>query len=200
MATHDSSKIINKVIYDGDVLIDLTSDTITAADVINSKTFHLADGTTGTGSCTYDADTSDATATAAEILDTKTAYKNGSKITGTMANRGGNNVTVTGLSGTTIPAGYYDGSGKAIVDSTSASNLTATNIRNGVTILGIEGTLSAEDALTVGAISATPTTSEQVITAASESLDYITQVTVAAIPYSESSNAAGGYTATIAGS
>ena len=197
MSQHDSSNVINKVIYDGDVLIDLTNDTITAADVINSKTFHKADGTTGTGSCTYDADTKDATANAAEILSTKTAYKNGAKVTGTMANRGATNVTVNSLSGTTISSGYYDGSGKAQIDTTSASNLTANNIRNGVTILGIEGTLSAEDALTVGAISATPSTSQQVITAASESYDYITQVTVAAIPYTETVNGASGYTATI---
>ena len=197
MSQHDSSNVINKVIYDGDVLIDLTNDTITAADVINSKTFHKADGTTGTGSCTYDADTKDATANAAEILSTKTAYKNGAKVTGTMTNRGAANVTVSNLTGTTISSGYYDGSGKALIDTTSASNLTANNIRNGVTILGIEGTLSAEDALTVGAISATPSTSQQVITAASESYDYITQVTVAAIPYTETENAASGYTATI---
>ena len=197
MSQHDTNNIINKVIYDGDVLIDLTNDTITAADVINSKTFHKADGTTGTGSCTFDADTSDATAQAAEILDTKTAYKNGSKVTGSMPNNGGNNVTVTDKSGTTIPAGYYDGSGKAVIDSTSATNLVSTNIRNGVTILGVEGSMDAEADLTVGAISVTPTSSQQVVTAASESLDYITQVTVAAIPYSESSNAAGGYTATI---
>ena len=197
MAQHDTTKIINKVIYDGDVLIDLTSDTITAADVINSKTFHLASGATATGTCTYDADTSDATASAAEILNTKTAYKNGAKVTGTMPNRAGANVTVNSKTGTTIQTGFYDGSGKAVIDSTSASNLVANNIRNGVTILGVEGTLSAEDALTVGAVSATPTTSEQVITAASESLDYITQVTVAAIPYTETQNASNGYTATI---
>ena len=197
MSQHDSSNIINKVIYDGDVLIDLTNDTITVADVINSKTFHLASGATATGSCTYDADTKDATANAAEILSGKTAYKNGAKVTGSMANRGGNNIIVSSIAGTTIASGYYDGSGKAAIDSTSASNLTATNIRSGITILGVEGTLSAEDELTVGAVSVTPTTSQQVITAASENLDYITQVTVAAIPYNETTNAAGGYTATI---
>lgn len=197
MAQHDSTKIINKVIYDGDVLIDLTSDTITAADVINSKSFHLASGVTATGTCTYDADTSDATASAAEILATKTAYKNGSKVTGTMPNRGGNNITVNSKSGANIPTGFYDGSGKAIIDSTSSSNLVANNIRNGVTILGVEGTLSPEDQLAVGPISATPTTSEQVITAASKELDYITQATVAAIPYTETQNASNGYTATI---
>lgn len=197
MGQHDSLNIINKVVYDGDVLIDLTSDTITAADVINSKSFHKSDGTIGTGTCTYDADTSDATANASEILATKTAYKNGSKITGSMANRGGANVSITDLNGTTISSGFYDGSGKASIDSTSASNLTANNIRNGVTILGVEGSMSPEDELTVGAVSATPSTIQQIITAASENYDYITQVTVGAIPYTETANAANGYTATI---
>jgi len=197
MAKHDQSNVINKVVYDGDVLIDLTGDTITAADVINGKTFHLASGATATGTCTYDADTSDATVQAAEMLAGKTGYKNGAKVTGTMPNNGGNNVTVSTIAGTTIPMGYYDGSGKASVDASSASNIVAGNIRNGVTILGVTGTLSAEDALNVGPVSATPTTSQQVITAASADLDYITQVTVAAIPYNETTNAAGGYTATI---
>lgn len=197
MAQHDTSKIISKVVYDGETLIDLTNDTITASDVINSKTFHLSDGTTGTGTCTYDADTSDATATAAEILASKTAYKNGTKLTGTMTNKGGANVTVTSKAGTTIPSGYYDGSGKAVIDSTSATNLVAGNIKNGITILGVEGTLTPESQIEVGPATATPTTSQQVITAASLSYDYITQVTVAPIPYSEALNGSGGYTATI---
>jgi len=40
---------INKVVYDGDTLIDLTNDTATASDVASGKTFHLADGTIATG-------------------------------------------------------------------------------------------------------------------------------------------------------
>lgn len=40
---------VNKVIYDGNVLIDLTSDTVTADDVMAGETFHNADGTTGVG-------------------------------------------------------------------------------------------------------------------------------------------------------
>lgn len=197
MSQHDPTKIISKVVYDGDVLIDLSNDTITPSDVINSKTFHKADGTTGTGTCTFDADTSDATATAAEILATKTAYKNGQKITGEMPNNGGANVTVTGKAGNTIPSGYYDGSGKAVLDSTSATNLVAGNIKDGITILGVLGTLTPESQIDVGPATATPTTSQQVITASSLNYDYITQVTVAAIPYSEAVNSSGGYTATI---
>lgn len=192
-----NNQYVNKVVYDNDVLIDLTGDTAVAADVLSGKYFHLASGQRVQGSCDYDSDTTDANAAAGEILSGKTAYVNKNKVTGSMTNNGSNNVTVTGLSGASIPAGYYDGSGKAVLDSTSATNLSANNIRQGVTILGVEGSLSPEDDLTVGAISATPTSSQQVITAASQSLDYITQVTVAAIPYTETDNQQGGKTVVI---
>lgn len=187
----------NKVVYNGDVLIDLTQDSVDAAHLLSGYTAHAKSGAPITGTCTFDADTTDADATRAEILNGKTAYVNGVKLTGSMPNNGSNNVTVGGASGQTIPAGYYDGSGKAVIDSTSASALKANNIRQGVTILGVEGTLSAEDGLNVGPIEATPKATAQTITAASENLDYITQVTVAAIPYTESDNSAGGVTVEI---
>lgn len=195
-----NNQYVNKVVYDGDTLIDLTSDTVDASHLLKNYTAHDKSGATITGQCEFDAKTTDATASAGEILATKTAYVNGSKVTGNMANNGANNVTVTSKSGTSIPAGYYDGSGKAQIDSTSATNLVATNIRDGVTILGVQGTLSAEDGLTVGAINATPSSSQQVITAASQELDYITQVTVAPVPYTETDNAQGGKTVVILGS
>lgn len=192
-----TNQYVNKVVYDGNTLIDLTSDTVDASHLLKNYTAHDRSGATITGSCEYDTKTTDANAVASEILSGKTAYVNKVKVTGSMTNNGSNNVTVTGTSGNTIPAGYYDGSGKAVIDSTSSTNLTANNIRQGVTILGVEGTLSSEDSLTVGAISVTPSSSQQIITAASEDLDYITQVTVAAIPYTESDNQQGGKTVTI---
>lgn len=192
-----TNQYVNKVVYDGNTLIDLTTDTAVATDVLTGKFFHLASGQRVEGTCAFDSDTTDANATAGEILSGKTAYVNKNKVTGTMANRGSNNITVTNTSGATIPAGYYDGSGKAVIDTTSASALTANNIRQGVTILGVEGTLSAEDGLTVGPVTATPTSSSQTITAASQDLDYITQVTVNAIPYTETDNAQGGKLVTI---
>ena len=190
---------VNKVIYGGETLIDLTGDTAVATDVLSGKKFHLKSGAPATGSCTYDADTRDATAGAAEILATKTAYVNASKVTGTMPNRGGNNVTVTDKTGTTIPAGYYDGSGKAQIDSTSATNLVASNVREGVTILGIEGTMSGSEDMHAQAKTATPATTQQVITPDSPDYNCLSQVTVAAIPVTRTDNAAGGVTVTIAG-
>ena len=195
-----NNQYVNKVVYDGDTLIDLTSDTVAAAYLLKNYTAHDKSGAPITGSCEYDSKTTDANATASEILSGKTAYVNKTKITGSMTNNGANNVTVSSTSGTSIPAGFYDGSGKAVLDSTSVTNLVATNIRDGVVICGVEGSLSPEDDLTVGPISATPTSSQQVITAASQSLDYITQVTVAAIPYTETDNQQGGKTVVIAGS
>lgn len=61
-----------------------------------------------TGSVQEKINTSDATATAESILDTKTAYVNDLKITGTMSNNGELTYTPT-LNGQTIPQGYTSG-------------------------------------------------------------------------------------------
>lgn len=79
---------INKIIYGGNTLLDLTSDTADESTVINGATFHKSDGTKSTGTCTFDSDTSDATVQVAEMLINKTAYARGSKMTGTMPNNG----------------------------------------------------------------------------------------------------------------
>ncbi|MBO6270825.1 MAG: hypothetical protein J6N19_16985 [Clostridium sp.] len=190
---------VNKVIYGGQTLIDLTGDDVTASDVLSGKKFHLPSGAQGTGSCTYDANTSDATAVAAEILTGKTAYKNGSKLTGTMPNRGSVAGTISAKAGKyTIPQGYHDGSGSVQIASTEQAKLIPTNIREGVTVLGVEGTMSGSEGVKATSVNVTPYTTAQTIVP-SDLGDYnsITQVNVSAIAYTETDNAAGGKTVTI---
>lgn len=189
--------VINKVIYDGNTLIDLTADTVEQAYVLDGYTFHDKSGAILTGSCDYDADTSDATAQASEILATKTAYVNGAKVTGSMTNNGAvSGVITTKSQEYTVPTGFHDGSGKVKIDTTEQGKIIAGNIKSGVTILGVTGDYSGEAISVESNKNATPTSSQQIITP-STGYDYLAQVTVAAIPYTESLNAAGGYTATI---
>lgn len=195
------NQYVNKVIYGGNTLIDLTGDTATASDVLSGKKFHDKSGASVTGTCAYDADTSDATATAAEILATKTAYVNGTKITGSMVNRG----SVTGTISTkteqyTIPIGYHDGSGKVGISLAEQQKIIAQNIRQGVTLLGIEGSMSGSEDVHAQAKTVTPAVTAQTVLPDSPDYNYLTQVTVAAIPYTETDNASGGKTVTIAGS
>ena len=194
-----SNQYVNKVIYGNTTLIDLTSDDVTASDVLSGKKFHLPSGAAETGSCTYVAYTSDATASASEILATKTAYKNGSKLTGTMTNRG----SVTGTISTkaqeyTIQQGYHDGTGKVAISSTEQAKVVAGNIKNGVEILGVTGTYTGSELIRATTKSATPyTTAKTYLPSGDGNYDYYTQVTVAAIAYSEVDNNAGGKTVTI---
>jgi hypothetical protein len=193
-----NNQYINKVVYGGNTLIDISTDDVKASDVLSGIKFHLPSGASGTGTCTYDADTSDATAVAAEILLGKTAYKNGAKLTGTMPNNGGTNVVVSTVAGTSIPQGYSDGSAKAVIDSASIAALIAANVRENITILGVTGTMSGSEDIHAQAKTVTPSTSQQIITPDSPTYNYLSQVTVAAIPYTETDNAAGGKTVTIA--
>lgn len=192
-----ANQYVNKVIYGGNTLIDISADTVEANKLAYGITAHDKSGAPITGTNTYDADTSDANATAAEILATKTAYVNGVKLTGTMPNRGAVTGTIeTFAQGYTIPQGYHDGSGTVNLNASDLAKVTnPANIKAGVEIGGITGTYSGE-AISVQSRTATPSTSQQVITPQS-GYDYLSQVTVLAIPYVETDNAAGGKTVTI---
>lgn len=194
-----SEKTISKVVYGGKTLIDLTADTVTADKILKGATAHDKSGAAIVGACTFNADTSDATATGAEILSGKTAYVNGVKVTGEMRNNGAVNGVISKKADSyTIPIGYHDGSGKVAISTTEQAKIIATNIRGGVTILGVTGTMSGTEGAKAQTKTITPTTTQQVVLPDDkQGFNYLSQVTVEAIPYNESENAQGGITVTI---
>lgn len=193
------NQYVNKVVNGetGTVIIDLTQDTLIQASQLASGIIaHARSGATITGTNTNDADTSDANATASQILSGATAYVQGSKVTGSMTNNGAVSGTIsTKAQQYTVPAGYHDGSGKVQIATAEQNKIIAGNIKQGVTVLGITGTYSGEG-VNLQSKSVTPSFTAQTVTA-DAGYDALSQVSVAAIPYSETDNAQGGKTVTI---
>lgn len=182
---------INKIIYGGETLIDLTPDTATADRVLSGFTYHGNDGLQHEGTCTFDSDTSDATAQVAEVLKGKSFYANGAKKTGTMTNNGAVSGKIATKDGSyTIPQGFHDGSGSVVIDPTAIGGLTPQNIREGVNVLGIEGTMSGSEDVKAQSRTVTPTKAGFEVNPES-GYNYLTSVTVNPIPYVETANSYG---------
>lgn len=179
-----AGQYINKVIVNGQTKIDLTSDTVDAAHLLNGYTAH---------------DKSGANATAPEILSGKTVYVKGNKITGTMANKGSVTGTISNTNTPyTIPQGYHDGAGTVGIDSTEKAKIIPENIREGITILGVEGEMSGTEDAKAQSKTVTPNFTEQIITPDTGSgYNYLAQVTVKPIPVKETEGENGGLTLTI---
>ena len=190
---------VNKIVYGNTVLIDLTADTVTEDKILASYTAHDASGNIITGTCDFDVNSQDATVKVAEMLTGKTAYARGTKLTGTMPNNGSISLTISEVNEeVSVAQGYHDGSGKVSILETEKAKLIASNIKQGITILGVTGTLEPSSAIKVHAKTVTPKTTQQTIIP-DEGYDYLAQVTVNPIPYVETDNSAGGKTVTIAG-
>lgn len=188
---------ISKVVYGGDILIDLTADTIKKDKILKGYTAHGADGEPITGTCEFDANTQDATATDAEILAGKSAYVRGVKLTGKMPNNGAVAGKIATKAGKyTVPQGYHDGSGSVQIDATEQAKLVPANIREGVTILGVAGATSGNEGEKAQEKTVTPSTEEQTVVPDS-GYTCLSSVKVKAIPYVETNNSAGGKTVTI---
>ena len=87
-------------------------------------------------------DTAGANITAGDVLTGKTGFGSGGEVQGSMANNGdvsGNISTKAGI--VTVPAGYTSG-GTVGISSAEQAKLIASNIKAGVTLLGVSGSLS----------------------------------------------------------
>lgn len=187
----------SKVIYGGRTLIDLTQDSVVADKLLKGYTAHGADGEPVEGACTFDADTQDATAAEAEILAGKTAYVRGTKKTGAMKNNGAVSIKIANKDDAIqIAQGYHDGSGKAELDANEKAKLVANNIRAGVTLFGVLGTMSGSEGIKAQSKEVTASTVDQTVLP-DTGYTHLAQVLVRAIPYTESANSAGGVTVTI---
>lgn len=87
-------------------------------------------------------DTASANITSADVLTGKTGFGANGEVQGGMANNGSTSGTISTKAGTvSIPSGYTSG-GTVAISSTEQSKIIAGNIKSGVTLLGVAGSLT----------------------------------------------------------
>lgn len=184
---------VNKVIIGNEVRLDLTSDTVSADKLLKGTTAHDKSGEKITGTCNFDIDSSEATAAVAEVLSGRSFAARGEMLTGTMPDNGSVSGTISEKAQEyPIPMGFHDGSGKVAISSTEQDKLIPSNIKQGVEILGVTGAYGGE-AVKAHSKSVTPALTSQTVLPDS-GYDYLSQVTISAIPITETENSAGGIT------
>ena len=89
-------------------------------------------------------DLSDATAAAGDVLKGKIAYNSAGKFTGTMPNNGAQGGNISTVSGSVTIAGGYTTGGTVQIATAEQSKIVAANIKKGVTILGVAGSIDVQ--------------------------------------------------------
>lgn len=109
-----------------------------------------------------------------------------------MANRGSVTGTISDKNETySIQSGFHDGGGTVGIDTTEKNKIIAGNIKSGVSILGVVGTYEGSGTPTSQAKTITPYTNKASIVTPDVGYDYLSQVTVEQIAYTETSNTKG---------
>lgn len=191
---------ISKVVYDNQVLIDLSVDnTVEPQYLTAGKTAYASNGEVITGTNDFDANTQSGDANAAEILEGKKAWVKGEEVTGTMVNNGRKKLFIIGVDDELpIVSGYHDGSGFACIGDYQKATIKAENIKNGVNILGVVGNYSGGSEVNPQANKdVTPTANGSIVTP-DTGYDYLSQVTVKAIPVERIEDERGAITVKIA--
>lgn len=188
----------SKVIYNGEILMDLTGDDVKAEHLLKGIKAHDSNGDPITGTCEYDYNTSsdeimNTAATAAEIIAGRTVAVGGAKVTGTMKR----NDSVIGKIATKddeyiIPQGHHDGGGKVSIADTEKQKLISENIREGVTILGVPGSMSGNEDSKPQNRTVDAPLDEDLVVLPETGYNCLSEVTVKKVPYEEIDNTASG--------
>ncbi len=114
--------------------------------VINGVTYSTVPSVqipkTGSGTATF-YDASECTAASADLLTGKKMISSTGEVDGGMANNGATGGTISTKAGSVaIPAGYTSG-GSVTISTTEQNKIIAGNIKSGVTILGVAGSMTA---------------------------------------------------------
>ena len=179
----------------GEVLIDLTKDDVKGENVDEGIWFTDKTGKRQQGTSKKTVDASTATADAAEVLAGRTFGKGKELQTGTMPDQSGKGVELNGATSAVIPRGYYDGATKVTLSVEEMANLVPENIKEGVKILNVEGSFSADD-MSSQSKEVTPSFEAQIV-APDQGKDFLSTVKVNAIPVTRTDNEAGGVTVVI---